>query len=99
MRLGADRFDIEVAAGMPMTIKAGTAKFEITTAGDVTIEGNNITIKAKNELALEGRRKATLKGSGRSRSRATRSRSRPTATASVEASGPLALKGAMVAIN
>jgi len=99
LRLGADRFDIEVAEGKPVTIKAGSAKFEISPTGDVTIEGNNVTIKAKAALDLEGGSKATLKGTAQTAVQGAQIQVKADATASVEAGGPLTLKGAMVAIN
>lgn len=98
LRLGADRFDIEVAQGKPITIKAGEAKFDISASGDVTIEGNNISIKAKANLDLEGV-KTTTKGTGQAIVQGAQVQVKADGVGSVEASGPLTLKGAMVAIN
>ncbi len=99
LRLGADRFDIELAEGKPLTIKAGSAKFDISSSGDVTIEGNNITVKAKAELKLEAGATATLKGTSQAAVQGAQVQVKADATGSVEAGGPLTLKGAMVAIN
>jgi uncharacterized protein involved in type VI secretion and phage assembly len=98
VRLGADRCDIEVSEGVPLTIKAGSAKFDISDAGDVTITGNNVTIKAKEALDLEGgatakvkARQATVQGS--------EVQVKAGALGSVEAGGRLTIKGATVGIN
>jgi uncharacterized protein involved in type VI secretion and phage assembly len=99
IRLGADRFDIEVAEGKPLTIKAGSAKFDISNSGDITIEGNNVTIKSKAELNLEGGAKATLKGNSQVAVQGAQVQVKADAMCGVEASGPLTLKGATVAIN
>jgi hypothetical protein len=99
LRLGADRFDIEVAEGKPLTIKAGSAKFDISAGGDVTIEGNNITIKAKMALSVEGGTTASLKGTTQAAVQGMQVQVKADAAASVEASGPLTLKGAIVGIN
>ncbi|HEY2044571.1 MAG TPA: phage baseplate assembly protein V [Jatrophihabitans sp.] len=99
LRLGSDRFDIELAAGKPLTIKAGSAKFDINSSGDVTIEGNNVTIKATQALKLEGTSEATLKGTAKAAVQGMQVEVKGDATTSVEASGQLSLKGGMVAIN
>jgi uncharacterized protein involved in type VI secretion and phage assembly len=99
VRLGADRFDVEVAAGKPMTIKAGTAKFDISEAGDITIEGNNVTIKAKQALNLESEMQTTMKGMQVSVQGQTAVEVKSDLEASVQATGELALKGLAVMIN
>lgn len=99
LRLGADRFDIEVAQGKELTIKAGNAKFDINASGDVTIEGNNITIKAKLALELQGGTTAAVKGTTQTTVQGAQLQVKADGMASVEASGPLTLKGAVVGIN
>jgi phage protein D/phage baseplate assembly protein gpV len=98
VRLGADRFDIEVAKGKPITIKAGDAKFDISATGDVTIEGNNVTIKAKMAVKLEGL-ETTMKAEVKASVQGAMVEVKGSATTGVEASGPLTLKGAIVQIN
>jgi hypothetical protein len=87
-----------VAQGKPITIKAGEAKFDISASGDVTIEGTNISIKAKGNLDLEGV-KTTAKGTGQAIVQGAQVQVKADGVGSVEASGPLTLKGAVVAIN
>ncbi|HEU5008606.1 MAG TPA: phage baseplate assembly protein V [Jatrophihabitantaceae bacterium] len=96
--LGAEKFEVEVASGKPVTIKAGSAKFEISASGDVTIEGNNVTIKAQQKLQLEGV-SAQLKGTAQTQVQGATVAVKADGLGSVEASGPLTLKGAIVKIN
>jgi uncharacterized protein involved in type VI secretion and phage assembly len=99
LRLGADRFDIEVAEGKPLTIKAGSAKFDISASGDVTIEGNNVTVKAKAQLSLGSDSAVSVKGNSQVSVQGAQVQVKADATGSVEAGGPLTVKGATVAIN
>lgn len=100
LRLGADRFDVEVAEGKGLTIKAGSAKFDISSTGDVTIEGNNITIKGTMGVTVQAATTATLKGDVDAVVEgAVEAKVKSDALASVEASGILTLKGTTVEIN
>jgi phage baseplate assembly protein gpV len=99
LRLGADRFDIEVANGKPLTIKAGSAMFDINASGNISIEGKNVTIKADNTLSLQGGPKVAVESNGQLQVQGATVDVKSNGTANVQASGPLALKGATVAIN
>lgn len=101
LRLGADRCDLEVEEGKGLTIKAGSAKFDISSAGDVTIEGNNINITGQMGVTVKAGTTATLKGEvdavveGAIEAKLTSD-----AMASVEANeGAVTIKGMTVAIN
>ena len=99
LRLGADRFDIEVAAGKPVLIKAGTAKFEITEVGDINIEANNINIKGTMAVNIESLT-TTVKGNTETTVQGGQVAIKGLAMASVEAGAVLSLKGtAGVAVN
>jgi phage protein D/phage baseplate assembly protein gpV len=98
LRLGADNFVLEVAAGKPLTIKAGTAKFDINAMGDIAIEGKNINIKATQALNMEAPR-ATLKATGMVQVQGGQAQLKGMGPTSVEAGGPLTLKGITVAVN
>jgi uncharacterized protein involved in type VI secretion and phage assembly len=98
LRLGADNCTVEVASGKPITIKAGMAKFEITAQGDVAIQGANVNIKATQALNLEGPR-ASLKATGQVQVQGGQVQVKGMGMTSVEASGPLTLKGITVAVN
>lgn len=99
LRLGKDAFDIDVESGTPVTIKAGSASFAITAAGDVKIAGKNITLAAEVAVQIEGKTGATLKSGAKVAVQGAMVEVKADATASVQASGPLALKGAVVQIN
>jgi uncharacterized protein involved in type VI secretion and phage assembly len=99
LRLGADRFDLEVASGKPISIKAGSAKFEITESGDVNIEGANISIKASAALSLEGNSQATVKASGTAELSGAQVSVKGSGTGTIDGGGMLTVKGGMVAIN
>ncbi|MGX7681846.1 phage baseplate assembly protein V [Jatrophihabitans sp. DSM 45814] len=99
LRLGEDRFDVELASGKPIKIMAGEASFEITEQGDINIVANNISLKAKAKLDLEGASQATVKSNGTAAVQGTQVQVKADATAEVNGGGQLALKGGMVAIN
>ncbi len=99
VRLGADKLELEVASGKPITIKSGSASFEIDASGNVTIKGNKVTIEAQTELALTGNSKVGVTSQGQLAVQGSMVSVKGQGTTSVEASGPLTLKGAMVAIN
>ena len=99
IRLGADKLEIEVAGGKPVSIKAGSASFEIDASQNVTIKGNKVTIEAQTELALTGNSKVGVTSQGQLAVQGSMVSVKGQGTTSVEASGPLTLKGAMVAIN
>lgn len=97
--LGKEKFSVEVAQGKPVTIKAGAAKFEISASGDVTIEGNNITLKANQRVQVEGLAGAVLKSDAQAQVQGAMLDLKGQASGNVEAGGVLALKGGMVQIN
>jgi phage baseplate assembly protein gpV len=99
MRLGADRFDLELPSGKPLSIKSGDAKFEISSSGDITIQGNNISIKANGTLGLQSQSEATLKGTAKTSVQGAQVQVQADATVSVQGTAQVAIKGAMVAIN
>jgi phage protein D/phage baseplate assembly protein gpV len=98
LRLGADRFDIELAMGKPLLIKAGMAKFEITASGDINIEGMNINIKGTKAVNIEAPQ-TTIKGMAQVQVQGGQVQVKGMGMTAVEAGGPLTLKGITVAIN
>jgi uncharacterized protein involved in type VI secretion and phage assembly len=61
LRIGEDRFDIEVPEGKPIAIKAGAAQITFTDQKAIQISADAITIKADKDLVLEGK-SVTMKG-------------------------------------
>jgi hypothetical protein len=97
--LGGEEFSVEVAQGKPVTIKAGSAQFEISAAGDVTIEGNNITLKAKQKVQIEGMAGAVLKSDAQAQVQGLTLDLKGQASGSIDGGGVLTVKGGMVQIN
>jgi uncharacterized protein involved in type VI secretion and phage assembly len=54
VRLGKDRFDIEMPAQKPMLIKVGDSTIEIKANGDIALEAPNINLKATADVKIEG---------------------------------------------
>ena len=98
IRLGEDKMELEVT-NKPVTITNGKATVSFSDAGDVTIEGVNVTIKASGSLKVEGQGGIEAKTSAALKLQGTTLEAKASATGTVEASGPLTLKGATVAIN
>jgi len=53
LRLGEDRFDLELQQGKPLSIKVGETSIVIADNGDMTLEARNINIKAKLNVTIE----------------------------------------------
>jgi Uncharacterized protein conserved in bacteria len=98
VRVGADRVDVKAAAGKPIAVQSGDAKFEIDASGNITISGNQISIKAQTELTLQGVT-VGVKGSGPTSVEGATVDVKGQATASVSGGGQLSLKGGLVMIN
>ncbi|GAA4711755.1 VgrG-related protein [Nocardioides conyzicola] len=97
IRVGEDKMELTVA-NKPISISNGQAKIEFSDSGDITIEGVNVTIKAKTALKLEGVQ-LEAKGSGTAKIEAPALDVKASGTATVDGGGMLTLKGGMVAIN
>ncbi len=61
MRLGEDRFDLEVPKGKPVSIKSGDNQITITDKGLVHVLGQQVTVEAKEALSLKGK-SVTIEG-------------------------------------
>jgi phage baseplate assembly protein gpV len=99
VRLGKDQTDVEIPSGEQLSIKAGESSFVIDQQGNITIKGKKITIQAQLDLVLEGMNvsaKANTKLEVQGNAMVD---VKSNGLANVQASGPLALKGAMVNIN
>ena len=55
LRIGEDRFDIEVPEGKPIAIKAGAAQITFTDQTTIEVRADAITVKADKDLVLEGK--------------------------------------------
>ncbi len=97
VRVGSDRLDIE-SVRLPLKISNGQASITMDEQGNITMEGTKISIRASQDLTLEGLN-VEAKANVKLAVQGTTVQVKANATGSVEAGGPLALKGAIVAIN
>jgi hypothetical protein len=88
-----------VAAGKPIKIMAGKAKFEIDAQGNVVIEGTKITLKAETQVSVEGSAGVEVKSNAKVALQAAMVDVKANAAASVDGGGALTLKGGQVMIN
>ncbi|QCW51925.1 hypothetical protein FE634_18700 [Nocardioides dongxiaopingii] len=92
--------EVEVISdGLPITLSNGQAKVVLAKNGDITLDGNNIEIKAKAGIKVTANGQVAVKGTAGTEVGGSTVKVKADGMASVEASGPLTLKGAMVAIN
>jgi hypothetical protein len=100
LRLGADAFAIEIAQGKPLSIKAGSAKFEIDASGNINIEGASIKLKSTaGDIGIESAAKLSAKGTAGVAVEGATLDMKAQGTANLEATGPTTVKGAQVMIN
>jgi uncharacterized protein involved in type VI secretion and phage assembly len=97
-KISKQQVDLEVPAGLPVNMKAGTTKIAFSADGSIAIEGLNITIKAKNQLSLEGIQ-GSFKASAQLALEGSAQASMKGAVVQIEGSGMTAVKGAIVQIN
>lgn len=98
VRLGKDKLDATVPAGTPVNIASGTASIQIDQAGAITLSGKKITLKSETDVEISGVN-ITAKASVKASVSGTMTEVKASATGEVSAGGPLALKGAVVAVN
>src|SRR4051812_37527288 len=99
LRLGADRFDIEMPQGKPALIKIGDSKIEVANNGDMTLEAPNINLKAKLNVTIEANANS-VKGKSQTNIEATREVAISAAQVGIEAKAIATIKGnAGVQIN
>jgi phage protein D/phage baseplate assembly protein gpV len=99
LRLGADRFDIEMPQGKPALIKIGNTKIEVADNGDMTFEAPNIFLKAKLNVTIEANA-IGIKGKSQTNIEATREVAISAAQVGIEAKALATIKGnAGVQIN
>lgn len=98
LRIGADKTDLTVT-DKQVTITNGGAKIVFSDAGDVTIEGKTITLKAETTIGVEAGTKATIKGTEAVDVQGGDVQVQGDLSASVQGGTTLTLKGGTVMIN
>lgn len=99
LRLGKDRFDVEVPDMVPLALKAGTqSSMTFDGKGNIVIKGLKVTIEATTDLELKG---LNIKGTAMAQLglEGTAMAQLKGALVTVQASGVAAVKGALVQIN
>jgi uncharacterized protein involved in type VI secretion and phage assembly len=98
IRVGADKMDV-ITDGLPITMTNGKATVTLADNGDITLEGTNVTIKASSKISLESQGEVSVKGLQVAVEGKSAMTLKANGTGSLEAGGPLTVKGATVAIN
>ena len=103
LRLGKDKFDLEMPDGKAITIKAGSAEISVASSGAITIKskaGQKITVDAgTGDLELKGTNVKITAQAGVDIKGNAAVNIKGNAPSTVESSAILTLKGAMVKIN
>lgn len=89
---------VTIADG-PIKLTNGKATIELTKEGDIKLTGGNVTITAQKNIQLEAMQKLTGKGTAGVALQGAQVDVKADGTASVQAAGPVTIKGATVAIN
>lgn len=97
VKVAEDKLELKVSS-KPISITNGPAKIEFSDQGDITIEGANITIKAKQAVNVEGL-DAGVKGTKSAKIEGTMVDVKASASGSIDGGGALTVKGGTVAIN
>ncbi|WP_426594384.1 phage baseplate assembly protein V [Cellulomonas sp. McL0617] len=98
LKIGKDRADLKVPAGVPLKITVGSAFIEFDGNGGITIDATKITIKASTKVAVSGADVEATATTGL-KLQGTQASFKGTGMGAVEAGGILEIKGAMVKIN
>jgi len=97
-RVAKDKVDLEVPAGTPVNVKAGTTLIAFSDSGDIKIEGMNISIKATQNLKVEALQ-ADVKASTQLNLEGSAAANLKSAMVKVDGSGMTAITGGVVKIN
>ncbi len=84
LRLGQDKVDLEVPAGVPIVLKSGEGSITIGKDGSITIKGKKVVIQGEQDVSIEANSKVDVKGN---------------AGATLESSSQTAVKGSMVQVE
>ena len=98
VRLGKDKLVGSVPAGTPVTLQSGSSKIEIADDGSITIKGRKISLIADTDVSVEGLN-ITHKAKVKAATSATQVETSATATAKLSASGVVEISGAIVKVN
>ncbi|MCC6437410.1 MAG: VgrG-related protein [Acidimicrobiales bacterium] len=98
LRVGQDKVTLEVKKG-PFSLVAGNGSIDISDAGDITIKGANVTIKADNKLSLNGQAAAELVSSSAAKVQGATTEVKGSGTLSLSSGGMTEVKGSLVKLG
>ncbi len=98
IHVGEDKIDIEAADGKPVTVKSGKAQIQLTSSGDVSLKGNNVTIEGTAKVTLKAPQ-IEVKGSGGVKVDGGAQLEAKGAMVKIEGASMTQIKGAMVKLN
>ncbi|GAA5156606.1 VgrG-related protein [Nocardioides marinquilinus] len=96
--VASDKIDV-VSNSKPIKLTNSQATITMTDSGDIKLEGNNIELSAKMNIKLDAKTKVDIKGAAGADLAGAMVNVKSDGVGSVEAGGPLTIKGAVVAIN
>lgn len=99
IKMDKDAGLVVTIADAPIKLTNGKATIELTKEGDIKLTGGNVMITAQKNVSIEATQKLTGKGSTGVALQGLKVDLKSDSAGSVEAGGPLTIKGATVAIN
>lgn len=99
MLLATNKIEIIANSGKPIEVKNDKAKVVLTDSGDIQLEGENITIKAKQKIKIEGMDIAAKSQTGVKVEAGTILELKATAKAAIDGGTLAEIKGGMVKVN
>ncbi|MBT0993008.1 hypothetical protein KIN34_01715 [Cellulomonas sp. DKR-3] len=99
LRVGQDAVLLEAPSGKPLTLKAGSSSITFDGNGKITVKGTTIELAATGAVGVDAKDKVTVKGTLGVALEGLEASLKGQAKTSVEASGVVEVKGAMVKIN
>ncbi|WP_029135750.1 phage baseplate assembly protein V [Nakamurella lactea] len=98
LHLGKDAINVTAPAGVPISLKAGSAEISISDAGDIVIKGKSVKIDAQTDVQTHGLNVKTKADVG-FEVEGTSTTLKAKAQAEISSGGVVMVKGAMVKIN
>jgi uncharacterized protein involved in type VI secretion and phage assembly len=98
LHLGKDKVRVQVPAGTPVEVQAGSTSLAVNDAGQLAIRAASVSIQAEQQIQLQAPN-VTVAADGALSLEGQVSTSVKGATVSVQGEGPVSISGATVAIN
>jgi uncharacterized protein involved in type VI secretion and phage assembly len=98
LHLGKDAINVSAPAGVPISLKSGSAEISISDAGDIKIKGKSVQIDAETDVKVHGLNVNT-KADVKFEVEGVMTTLKAQGQAEVSASGAVMIKGAVVKIN